>query len=137
MADDESRRLLIAVGLVSVSEMVMSKALKAVALVVALIQASEAFVISPMAAARAGVVMQGGRKATPLGRTSTQEGKKVSPKSGSFAQQRARLFLSLCRPTSTLVTCLKKLRCSLSFSAQGGRDRGCSEQGRSPFFGQL
>lgn len=75
--------------------MVMSKALKAVALVVALIQASEAFVISPMAAARAGVVMQGGRKATPLGRTSTQEGKKLKVAEIEDALSRADLLFSV------------------------------------------
>jgi hypothetical protein len=57
----------------------MAKALRALALLAAL-QLSDAFLAIPTArpAERSGVVMMGGRKATPLGRTSTTAGKMVN-----------------------------------------------------------
>jgi len=57
----------------------MSKAMRVLALVAAM-QVSDAFLAIPTArpAERSGVVMMGGRKATPLGRTSTVAGKKVT-----------------------------------------------------------
>lgn len=55
----------------------MFKVLRAVALVLALSATVEGFFAAPNRAARQGVVMMGGRKATPLGRTSTVEGKQA------------------------------------------------------------
>ncbi len=54
----------------------MIKTLRA-AVVVATLSLSEAFFSAPQTSARDGVVMMGGRKATPLGRTTSKAGKEV------------------------------------------------------------